>query len=413
MKKRILHINTGEFGGAAKAALRLHEKFIDSGYESDFLMLKSVLPDKIHTTTLSALFGRIVKPLYRELEKMLLYRRKSGMFSTLILGANIHKHPLVLNADVIYLHWIAGNMINWYSLRRILDLGKPVYWFMHDYLAMTGGCHNPVDCVHYKEKCKDCPKCSSLFFDVPSFEFRQRAKLYNKYSNIKFIVPSLPVKNRTMVSGLLKNMNVVCVPNFVDIDIYKPLNKQDAKKAFNFDLSKKQVLFGAAGGIHSKIKGWPYLEEALLNYRGSDIEVIIFGCSEPSNYKLPFNNIDVKFLGSFYDDISLSLLYNAADVFVVSSEDETFCLTALESLACGTPVVGFPVGAIPEMVIHKNNGYIAEYKNTKDLLKGLEFVLSSLCSSVSQESICSNVSATFDSNTVLMLHQNLIDNEDD
>ena len=208
MKKRILHINTKELGGAAKAALRLHEKFIDLGYESNFLMLKYVLPDAKNVTTLSDLFSRIIKPFYRMLEAILLYKRKSGMFSSFIFGANVHKHPLVLNADVIYLHWIAGNMINWYSLKKILDSGKPVYWFMHDYLAMTGGCHNPIDCVQYTKECKKCPKCNSLLFNVPIFEFMERAKMYNKYPNLKFIVPSLLVKNRIMTSFLLKNADV-------------------------------------------------------------------------------------------------------------------------------------------------------------------------------------------------------------
>ena len=85
MKKRILHINTKELGGAAKAALRLHEKFIDLGYESNFLMLKYVLPDAKNVTTLSDLFSRIIKPFYRMLEAILLYKRKSGMFSSFIL----------------------------------------------------------------------------------------------------------------------------------------------------------------------------------------------------------------------------------------------------------------------------------------------------------------------------------------
>ena len=91
MKKRILHINTKELGGAAKAALRLHEKFIDLGYESNFLMLKYVLPDAKNVTTLSDLFSRIIKPFYRMLEAILLYKRKSGMFSSFIFGANVHK----------------------------------------------------------------------------------------------------------------------------------------------------------------------------------------------------------------------------------------------------------------------------------------------------------------------------------
>lgn len=105
--------------------MRLHEKFIDLGYESNFLMLKYVLPDAKNVTTLSDLFSRIIKPFYRMLEAILLYKRKSGMFSSFIFGANVHKHPLVLNADVIYLHWIAGNMINWYSLKKYWTQGNP------------------------------------------------------------------------------------------------------------------------------------------------------------------------------------------------------------------------------------------------------------------------------------------------
>lgn len=93
MKKRILHINTKELGGAAKAALRLHEKFIDLGYESNFLMLKYVLPDAKNVTTLSDLFSRIIKPFYRMLEAILLYKRNEWIcFLHLYLEANVHKH---------------------------------------------------------------------------------------------------------------------------------------------------------------------------------------------------------------------------------------------------------------------------------------------------------------------------------
>lgn len=412
-KKRILHINTTELGGAAKASLRLHEKLLDLGYQSDFLMIKSGFShNNRNIATLSALFGRNLKPLYRVLENLLFFKWRRGTVSTFLLGANVYKHPLILKSDVIYLHWIAGNMINWYSLRQILNLGKPIYWFMHDYLPMTGGCHNPLDCFNYQKGCKNCPKCSSLWIDIPSFEYKRKMKLFNKYPNLKFIVPSFAVKNKVESSSILKNVNITHIPNFVDVSIYKPLDKQSAKKTFNFDLCKKQVLFGAAGGINSKFKGWAYLEEALLGYQNMDIEVIIFGCLKPANYNSPFNNIDIKFLGSFYDNVSLSLLYNAADVFVVSSEDETFCLTALEALACGTPIVGFPVGAIPEMVSHKKNGYIAKYRNSQDILEGLEYVLNNICPNVEQNSICSKVHAMFDSNTVIRLHQKLIDNED-
>ena len=47
----------------------------------------------------------------------------------------------------------------------------------------------------------------------------------------------------------------------------------------------------------------------------------------------------------------------------------------MEALACGTPCVGFHTGGIPEMIDHLQNGYLARYKDARDLADGIAWVL--------------------------------------
>ena len=81
------------------------------------------------------------------------------------------------------------------------------------------------------------------------------------------------------------------------------------------------------------------------------------------------------YTGRLYDDISLSLLYNAADVMVVPSRSENFPNVCLESMASGTPVVAFAIGGILDQVEHKRNGYLARPYDVTDLANGIRWVL--------------------------------------
>ena len=69
------------------------------------------------------------------------------------------------------------------------------------------------------------------------------------------------------------------------------------------------------------------------------------------------------------------MIYNAADVFLLPSLSENLPNTIMEAMACGTPCVGFEVGGIPEMIDHKQNGYVARYKDAADLAEGIRYVL--------------------------------------
>lgn len=141
----------------------------------------------------------------------------------------------------------------------------------------------------------------------------------------------------------------------------------------------KIIGFGAYAALTNPYKGWTYLQSALqivsqdTSLDDIHIEVIVFGCSYNKEIvdAIPFH---VHFLGNIYDERALVMAYNGMDVFVVPSLAEAFGQTVLESLACNTPVVGFTVGGIPDMV-NAHTGYLAEYKNSEDLARGIALLL--------------------------------------
>ena len=99
----------------------------------------------------------------------------------------------------------------------------------------------------------------------------------------------------------------------------------------------------------------------------------IFGATKPKeeiNLKCP-----VYYLGKFNDDITLSIVYSAADVLVAPSIQDNLPNTVLEALACGTPVVAFNIGGLPDLIEHQKNGYLAQPFEVEDLARGLDWIL--------------------------------------
>jgi D-inositol-3-phosphate glycosyltransferase len=84
----------------------------------------------------------------------------------------------------------------------------------------------------------------------------------------------------------------------------------------------------------------------------------------------------VEFLGTI-EQQKLPLYYSAADVSVVASYYESFCLVVLESLACGTPVVSTPVGVAPAVIKYGENGYLVDDNSPRQLAAGLDAALGS------------------------------------
>jgi len=127
--------------------------------------------------------------------------------------------------------------------------------------------------------------------------------------------------------------------------------------------------------ISDKRKGIDYLIEACQKLSKQhpetlqQVEVVVFGHhSDQLRESLPF---PVKVLNFVSDERKLKDIYNAVDVYVTPSLEENLPNMIMESMACGTPCVGFNVGGIPEMIDHQQNGYVAQYKSADDFAAGI------------------------------------------
>jgi glycosyltransferase involved in cell wall biosynthesis len=170
---------------------------------------------------------------------------------------------------------------------------------------------------------------------------------------------------------LFQNKEVRHIPNGVDVNIFKPSAQMEARAFFGLPMDRPIVLFGAVS-MNDPRKGLRFLDEALQSLRASgvmgSILLVRFGSIFKENLNVGATVVDI---GNIREQEKLALLYAAADIFVASSLEDNLPNTLLESLACGTPVVGFRIGGFPEIIDHNINGYLAEPRNSEDLASGI------------------------------------------
>jgi glycosyltransferase involved in cell wall biosynthesis len=364
---------SGDFGK------RLHDEFIKAGVGSSIVSLYSTVPASKEQYTL----GKKEILMSRLDYKMTAYLTRNadksyGLFSYPVFGTNVSKLEQVKNADVIYVHWALHGFLTLTNLEQLAKLGKPIIIILHDMWHITGGCHYSFTCDRYKEKCGSCQFFpASTGTDLSTWGFEKKHKFYQKYDNLYFVSPSQWLYECAMESGLTKNKPVYHIPNVLDRSLYKSFDKKIAKEILNIPQNEQVVLFGATS-VKNPYKGWEYLKSALnllkQKTQSENTSILIFGSgnNEEISEAIPFKT---RFLGRLNDEYTLALTYNAADVLVAPSLMDNLPYTIFESLSCGTPVTAFNIGGIPDLIQHKVNGYLAEYKDAQDLANGISYCL--------------------------------------
>jgi glycosyltransferase involved in cell wall biosynthesis len=373
---RILIVNSFDLsGGAARAASRLHVALLQRGLKSQMLSIKKSSDDytiicgnsKIEKlkSTLSIYADNLLTKLYKS-------RSKSLFSPTLLSFNNIVDKINKINPDIVHFHWINAGMI---AISEIDKIEAPIVWSLHDMWAFTGGCHYSDKCVRYNVACGNCPILGSNKLNDLSFKiFKRKQKMFSIKKDITIVGLSKWIFELSKNSQLLKFKNHVNLPNPIDTKIFKPHDKKNSRSIWNLSEDKKYILFGAMGATSDQRKGFKELNEALSKMKKSEnIELLVFGSTKPQD-STDFGFV-THYLGSLSDDISLVTLYNAADIMVVPSLQENLSNTIMESLSCGTPIVGFNIGGNSDLIEHKKNGYLAYPEDSNDLLKGIEWVL--------------------------------------
>ena len=377
---KILIVNkSASGGGAAVAAVRLFNALKLSGADVKMLVqdgnngndkIESVSKDKVSKSM--ALSRFILERLYflpNEKNKSVRFQ-----FSPAVAGADISNHPWVVEADIIHLHWVNHGFLSVKSLGKLFKYKKPIVWTLHDMWTFTGGCHYSGDCSEFIERCGSCPFLKYSHSSDLSHKILERKKKIWKSANMEAVSCSNWLGSLAKESVLLRNKKITSIPNPIDTSQFKPIQKSDARNNLGLPKDKKLLLFGAAN-VNDPRKGIKYLMQALeildIKHEGlsQQLELVVFGKSNKELFnKIPFKIHEMNFIS---DVSNLIYLYNAADVFVLPSLQDNLPNTVMESLACGTPVVAFKIGGVPEMIMHEKTGYLANAKNSDHLAKGI------------------------------------------
>ncbi|MFN6481002.1 glycosyltransferase family 4 protein [Nostoc sp. DedQUE07] len=374
---KILHISTHDIsGGAARAAYRLHTGLQNIGLQSQMLVQEKSSNDKTIVAPKVRLFQGIAKAkLTVESLPLKLYRQKKNTpFFTQWLPDRVIPKVAQINPDIINLHWISGGFM---QIETFAKLKRPLVWTLHDMWGFTGGCHVTGECDRYKVSCGACPQLNSgNEWDLSRWVWQRKAKAW-KNLNLTLVSPSSWLAECACSSSLFQNLRIEVIPHGLDTQKYRPINQYFAREALNLPQNKKLILFGAIEATSDKNKGFHLLQPALQELSKSgwkdDLEVVIFGASQPENP--PDLGFKTHYLGHLHDAISLATVYSAADVMLVPSLQESFGQTASESFACGTPVVAFNSTGLKDIVDHQQNGYLAKPYEVEDFAKGITWVL--------------------------------------
>lgn len=371
---KVLHLSTSDIeGGAARAAYRLHQGLKQTGGVTSQMLVRAklsadqaVIPEKTVLTKLGPQLNNIPLKFYSKSE--------ASLFSPQWFPDAIASNVTKLTPNIINVHWICNGYL---QIETIAKLNQPLVWTLHDMWAFTGGCHYTGECDRFTDSCGACPQLKSDKNHDLSQRILQRKQKAWKALNLTLVTPSHWMAQAAKKSSLFKDRRVEVIPYGLDTQIYKPIDKQIARKLLNLPQEKQLIVFGALSATTDKRKGFSLLQAALNKLSQShvhdSIEIVVFGASQPEKpVDLGFK---AHYLGHLHDDISLALVYSAADVMVVPSIQEAFGQTASESLACGTPVVVFNQTGLTDIVEHQHNGYIAKPFEIEDLAQGIDWVL--------------------------------------
>jgi len=374
----VLHINTtSHSGGAAIAALRLVKAQNKQGTKADLLV---AFKEKDHANIHSAYKFSSITWLFIYLEKLLfLFFEKDKTvrfsFSTGWFGRNITKHPLVKQADIIHLHWINNGFLSLENLKQLKKLNKPIVWTLHDMWAFTGGCHHAGSCTNFKNNCGNC------YYLKTNNQSDLSNKIWLKKRNYFSEIPDLTItcshwlEGKARMSSLFKNKNIVTIPNTINVEVYKPKNKEECKHLLGITTNKKYILFGAAN-IKSPYKGFDLFLEIIKKLQATwpeNYELLIFGkCDDESINKIC---VPHKYIGTVYGDENVVNVYNAAELLIFTSKEENLPNMIMESMACGTPVIAFNIGGIGDLITTETGTLVNSF-DTEQFATGIRGYIS-------------------------------------
>jgi glycosyltransferase involved in cell wall biosynthesis len=379
---KVVHLSfTDIAGGAARAAWRVHRSLDSVGINSA-MFVGSAYSHGSDVTQYSPTAG-LASGLRRRARRAVLRRDHMALMYR-PAGTEPYWDDRTTNgsevgvlapaADVYHIHQITDFVD--YAALPILSARAPIVWTLHETTPLTGGCPYPYECVGFTRQCGACPQLgSSDERDLSHAVWRRKQSHYSRIAPTRMHVvgPSQWIAEQARRSTLLNRFPVSVIPYALDTEIFRPM--REARRlldAFGVPPSARIVLFVAEHTNYLR-KGFTLLDSALARLKDiSDVALISLGRGEKPTLQSALPHIH---LGTLTEDRMIAAVYSMADVFVIPSLEDNLPNTVLESMACGTPVVGFRVGGIPDMVREGENGLLVPRGDITGLASAIETLL--------------------------------------
>jgi glycosyltransferase involved in cell wall biosynthesis len=244
---------------------------------------------------------------------------------------------------------------------------------MHDMNPFTGGCHVNLNCFRFRDNCGQCPQIGSNDSnDISNKNWRNKKEIYDNINldQLQIVAPSSWLDRKIQNSSLMGRFRTTVIPNGIDSNLFFPKDRLKCRRYLEIPEKKKIIIF-IANSLTVEHKGLNYLLQAVtVSLPFDDKVLILVGNGKPAiEPSIPYIHMN------YLDNSQLPAVYSAADILVMPSLQESFGLAAVESLACGTPVVGFDVGGIPDMVRPGVTGLLVPPKDVKALGDAIQFLL--------------------------------------
>ena len=262
-------------------------------------------------------------------------------------------------ADVINLHWV-GNILNYKKF--FSNVKKPIVWTLHDMNPFLGVAHYMGD----RNK-------NTAYNDLEEKITQIKYRAISNHHNIHIVNLCDWMAHYSMNSIVFKNRKYSIVPNSIDTEIFKLRDKDACRKVLGIPLDVRVVLF-CAQSVKNHRKGFDLLLDALKKLKNKCLLAIVGSVKETD---LPKDICHISF-GEIHDELTMSIIYSASDVFLLPSREDNLPNTMVESLCCGIPIISYANGGMRDVIKSEFSGMIVESQTSDAFANAIDEVLSDL-----------------------------------